>query len=146
MLLESLLAYLHISAVLGLAVFLTAKVALLRPEVLEGKPLLLRRLWRLDNWCWGAFAAVALTGLARVMFGVKGWQWYLSNPLLGVKLALFSAMVAMGLPARAMLRRWLDAAQAPERAALRSHRRWLMWQAHIMVVLPLFGVLLSYGY
>lgn len=146
MLLESLLAYLHISAVLGLAVFLTAKVALLRAEVLEGRPQLLQRLWRLDNWCWAAFAAVALSGLARVMFGVKGWQWYLSNPWLGVKLALFAAMVAMGLPARAMLRNWLAAGQVPRPPALRSHRRWLMWQAHIMVVLPLFGVLLAYGY
>ncbi len=145
MLLESLLAYLHISAILGLAVFLTARVALLRPEVLEQRPLLLRRLARLDLWCWGAFAAVALSGAARVALGVKGEAWYAHNPLLWTKLALFGAMMLMGLPATRASRRWVALGQAPL-AEIAEQRRWLMWQAHVMVLLPLFGVLMAYGY
>jgi putative membrane protein len=146
MLLETLLAYLHISAVLGLVVFLTAKVALLRPEVLAGRPQLLRRVLRMDNWCWAAFAAVAASGALRVLLGVKGAGWYASNPLLWVKLALFALMLAMGLPSRSALLRWRDQAEAPTPEAIRSQRRWLMWQAHILVLLPLFGALLAYGY
>lgn len=146
MLLETLLAYLHISAVLGLVVFLTAKVALLRPEVLAGQPQLLRRVLRMDNWCWASFAAVAVTGVARVLLGVKGADWYAANPVLWVKLALFAAMLAMGVPARIALLRWREASAPPTPEAIRSQRRWLMWQAHILVVLPLFGALLAYGY
>ena len=146
MLLETLLAYLHISAVLGLVVFLTAKVALLRPEVLAERPLLLRRLLRLDNWCWASFAAVAATGLSRVLFGVKGAEWYASNPLLWVKLVLFAAMLAMGVPSRAALADWCRQGGIPAPDAIRGQRRWLMWQAHILVLLPLFGALLAYGY
>ena len=146
MLLESLLAFLHISAVLGLVVFLTAKVALLRPEILRDRPQLLRRVLRMDHWVWGSFAAVALTGAARVAFGVKGADWYLSNPLLWVKLALFVLMLSMGLPSSSALRAWRRDAQPPDEAAIRAQRRWLMWQAHVLVVLPLFGVLLAYGF
>ncbi len=146
MFVESLLAYVHISAVLGLAVFLTAKVALMRPEVLAERPPLLARLLRLDNWCWASFAAVALSGLARVLLGVKGPHWYLSNPLLWLKIALFAVMVLMGLPARRALRAWCAVDRVPPADSLRAQRRWLMWQAHIMVLLPLFGVLLAYGY
>ncbi len=145
MLLESLLAYLHISAVLGLAVFLTARVALLRPEVLEQRPALLRRLLRLDLWCWGAFAAVALSGAARVLLGVKGEAWYAHNPLLWTKLVLFAAMMGMGLPATRASRRWVALGEAPL-AEIAAQRRWLMWQAHVMVLLPLFGALMAYGY
>ncbi|MBU6441924.1 MAG: DUF2214 family protein [Betaproteobacteria bacterium] len=145
MILESLLAYLHISAILGLAVFLTARVALLRPEVLEQRPALLRRLLRLDLWCWGAFAAVALSGAARVLLGVKGAGWYLHNPLLWTKLVLFAAMVLMGLPSSRACRRWVDLGQAPE-PEIAVQRKWLMWQAHVMVLLPLFGALMAYGY
>lgn len=146
MLLESLLDYLHISAVLGLVVFLTAKVALLRPEVLTERPLLLRRVLRMDNWCWAAFAAVAATGLARVVLGVKGTDWYLSNPLLWIKLGLFAVMLVMGLPSRGALLRWRDQGAEPTPDDVRAQRRWLMWQAHILVLLPLFGALLAYGY
>ncbi len=145
MLLESLLTYLHISAVLGLVVFLSAKVALMRPEVLAHREALLQRLLRLDNWCWASFLAVAASGLAHLWFGAKGPVWYVSNPLFRIKLALFVAMLLMGLPSRRELQRWCRQARVPEAAQIRAQRRWLMWQAHILVVLPLFGVLLAYG-
>lgn len=144
--LESLLAYLHISAVLGLAVFLTAKIALLRPEVLDGRPALLDRLLRLDAWCWGSFAAVAVSAALRVAFGAKGAGWYLADPWLWIKLALFAAMVAMGIPSRSALLRWQAQRVVPDAQAIRAQRRWLMWQAHVMVLLPLFGALMAYGY
>lgn len=146
MLLDSLLLYLHISAVLGLVVFLTAKVALMRPEVLDGRPALTARLLRLDLWCWGGFAAVALSGALVVLFGAKGTTWYVSNPLLGVKVALFVAMAVMGVPSSRALRGWRDAGVVPDPAAIKSQRRWLMWQAHVLVLLPLFGVLLAHGF
>lgn len=145
MLLESLLAYAHISAILLLAVFLTAKTALLRTELIDARPAeVLARLARADAWLWGSFAAVAATGAARVAWGIKGAGWYGANPLLWAKVALLLAMVAMSRPATVALRRWAGA--APSADAVRAQRRWVMWQAHLMVLGPLFGALLAYGF
>lgn len=150
MLLESLLAYAHISAILLLAVFLTAKTALMRDDVLAGRKSVLDRLLTLDLWLWGSFAAVLATGVARMVWGDKGWVWYAGNPLLWAKLVLFSIMVLMALPQTWTLRSWHDRLRhdgfLPEAQAIRTQRRWLMWQAHVMVVAPLLGVLLAHGY
>lgn len=150
MLLESLLAYAHISAILLLAVFLTSKTALMRADVIAGRKSVLDRLLALDLWLWGSFAAVLATGVARMVWGVKGWGWYAGNPLLWAKLALFFLMVLMAVPQTWTLRRWNDRQKRegflPEVEDIRSQRVWLMWEAHVMVVVPLLGVLLSYGY
>ncbi len=150
MLLESLLAYAHISAILLLAVFLTAKTALMRVDVIAGRKSVLDRLMTLDLWLWASFAAVLATGVARMAWGVKGWAWYAGNPLLWGKVVLFAVMVAMALPQTRTLRRWnLRRVQDdffPDAEDIRAQRVWLMWQAHVMVVVPLLGALLDYGY
>ena len=144
MILESLLAYVHISAILLVVVFLTSKTALMRPDLLEGRKSVAERLWLLDLWLWGSFAAVLGTGLARMVWGVKGFGWYAHNPLLWIKVALFGLMALMSIPSSLALQSWRR--NPPLANAIRAQRRWLMWQAHVMVVIPLFGVLLAYGF
>ncbi len=146
MLLEALLAFAHISSVLLLVVFLSAKTAVLHADVAGPRPGVawLARLRRLDGWTWVGFTAIAVSGAARVLWGAKGWHWYVANPLLWVKIALFAAMVAMAPGASRELARWQDVAAGAD--ALRAHRKRLMWQAHLMVLIPLFGCLLAYGF
>ncbi|MBW4048018.1 MAG: DUF2214 family protein [Proteobacteria bacterium] len=143
MILESLLAYAHISAILLVVVFLTSKTALMRPDLLEGGTTVPERLWQLDLWLWGSFAAVLATGLARMVWGVKGFGWYADNPLLWSKVALLGLMALMSVPSSLALQRWRRI--PPQASAIRAQRRWLMWQAHVMVVIPLLGTLLAYG-
>ena len=144
MILESLLAYAHISAILLVVVFLTSKTALMRPDLLEGRTTVPQRLWQLDLWLWGSFVAVLATGFARMVWGVKGFGWYAENPLLWSKVALFGLMVLMSVPSSLALQRWRRI--PPQAGAIRAQRRWLMWQAHVMVVIPLLGTLLAYGF
>lgn len=144
MLREALLAYVHISAVLLLAVFLTARTALTRVELLGGGAAAVGRLRRLDTWLWVSFAAVALSGVLRAVLGAKGLAWYAANPLLWAKVALLAVMAAMSLPAAAELRHWA-AASEPVPAEVARARKRLMWQAHLMAVPPLLGCLLAYG-
>jgi putative membrane protein len=75
-----------------------------------------------------------------------GFSRYLGNPLLWLKLLLFTAMLLMAWPARRALRGWLAAPGTPAAAAVQAQRRWLMWQAHLLVLLPLAGILLAKGY
>lgn len=150
MMLDALLAYAHISAILLLAVFITSKTALMRPEVIAVRESIVLRLLRLDRWLWFSFAAVLVTGALWMRWGAKGWIWTASNPLLWAKLALFVAMVGMSLPASRTLLAWQGALELngchPPSQAIRAQRRWLMLQAHLLALVPLLGVLLAHGY
>ena len=149
MLRDALLLYLHISAILGLTVFLTAKTSHCRGNAIDRAAL--ARMRRIDAWIWGSFAAVLLTGAALVAWGVKGSDWLLHNPLLWTKIALLGAMMAMAVPSTRRLAAWTRGAGgalpwvAPD-AEVRRERRWLMLQSHLMVIVPLFATLLSHGF
>ena len=80
MLLEALLAYLHITAVLAVVVFLTSEAALCRPEWMNAA--VVRRLGRVDLLYMLAAIALLATGIARTWWGVKGTAWYWHQPLL----------------------------------------------------------------
>lgn len=148
MLRAALLGYAHVSAILLLTVFVSAQTAVLNAAQHAPGDALLRRLLRLDAWLWGSFAAVFATGAAHVFLGLRAWQSFAFDALLWGKLALFAAMLAMAVAASRTLRRWQRRGATPfaDTAELRAQRRWLMWQAHLMVVLPLLGMLLAHGY
>ncbi|MGE0072967.1 MAG: DUF2214 family protein [Thiomonas sp.] len=149
MLTDALLLYVHLSAMLGLAVFLTAKTSLTRPGGVDAE--VIGRLRRLDVWVWASFAAVLASGLALVLWGIKGSQWLLHNPLLWAKIALLALMAAMSWPSTRRLAAWARSSRAaggwtPPQQQLRLERRWLMAQSHVMVIIPLLATLLSHGF
>ncbi|CAH0356218.1 DUF2214 family protein [Aquabacterium sp. CECT 9606] len=147
MLTESLLAYAHFVAILTLVVFITSEAALCRPEWMNAA--VVRRLARVDVIYMVAAIAVLATGFARTYWGVKGFGWYWHQPLLHLKLTLFVVVGLMSIgPTRAFIR-WrkaLDATGAlPAEAEVRQVRRWIMVQAHIVVLIPLAATLLARG-
>ena len=148
MLRAALLGYAHVSAILLLSVFISAQTALLHAAVFDAHAALLQRLRRIEVWLWGSFAAVAATGAAHVFLGLRAWQSFALDWLLWVKLALFALMLAMAVAGSRTLRAWQRRGATPfaDTAELRAQRRWVMWQAHVMVLLPLFGMLLAHGY
>ncbi len=148
MLRAALLGYAHVSAILLLTVFISAQTALLHAALHDAHAALLQRLLRLDRWLWGSFAAVAATGAAHVFLGLRAWQSFALDWTLWVKLALFALMLAMAVAASRTLHGWRRRGSAPfaDAGELRAQRRWLMWQAHLMVLLPAFGMLLAKGY
>ncbi|MGC9236122.1 MAG: DUF2214 family protein [Thiomonas sp.] len=149
MLTDALLLYLHLSAMLGLVVFLTAKTSLTRVDAVD--VVVLTRLRRLDVWVWGSFAAMLVSGLALMFWGIKGPQWLSHNPLLWAKVALLALMAVMSWPSTRRLAQWSlqgrrSASWVPPAAEIRQERRWLMAQSHVMVIIPLLATLMSHGY
>lgn len=146
MLIESLLAYAHILAFLGLTVFLSSQTALCRAEWLNAAAV--QRLAVLGRWVLVFTWAVLLTGLARIHLGVKGTALW-AQPLLHVKVSLFVLMALCIWRARRLMAGWPRALAAsgalPDAAALRQARRWLMVGAHLMVLVPLAAVWLARG-
>ncbi len=147
MILESLLAYLHIAAILMVVVFLTSQAALLRTEWLNEA--VVRRLARVDMIYGIAAMLLLATGFARTWWGIKGFAWYWSQPLLHLKVTLFVVIGLMSIAPTLRYRRWVKALQAgqglPDAQAIQSTRRIVMWEAHLLVLIPILAVCLARG-
>lgn len=144
MLLESALAYLHITALLAVVVFLTSEAALCRPEWINAA--IVRRLQTVDVIYLVAAMALLATGLARAWWGVKGSGWYWSQPLLHIKLTAFVVIGVLSLIPTFAFRRWARALPAlPAPDEVRRVRRWIMIEAHLLMLVPIAAVMLARG-
>lgn len=147
MILEATLAYLHILAILAWVVFASSQAGLCHYEWLNTTTI--RRLVRLDRILWGAAVAIALTGIGRAAFGVKGLAFYGENWLLYSKVVLFLIVMGLQWGASRAYRRWLPAslrgALPGEPEVRRVHGR-VMWATHLLAVIPLPAVFLARGF
>ena len=145
---EALLAYAHFLAILTLVVFISSEAALCRVEWMNAK--VVERLGRVDRIYGIAALAVVLTGVARTGWGVKGTIWYWTNPLLHLKVAAFIAVGLMSIKPTMMFIRWRRTLAAtgalPDEADVRTARRWVMVQAHVIALIPLAAVFLARGF
>ena len=148
MVLESLLSYAHLLAILTMVVFLASEAALCRVDWLNAA--VVERLARIDRVYGIAAGTVLLTGLLRVFLGVKGAGWYATHPLLYVKLALFVTIGLLSIKPTQMFTRWRKALRAtgslPQEAQIREARRLVMLQAHLFPLIPLAAVFLARGF
>lgn len=147
MTLEAILAFLHFSAILALVVFISSEAALCRSEWLNAK--VVERLPVVDRIYGIAAGAVLLTGIARTWWGIKGTGWYWHQPLLHLKLGLFVAVALMSIKPTLMFIRWRRELRAsgalPPEGDVRTARKWVMIQAHVIAVIPLAAVFLARG-
>jgi putative membrane protein len=145
--LDTALSYLHLLAILSWTVFLSSTAALMRPEWLNGA--VVERLKVVDRIATMAGWLVVLTGLLRMGLSPKGHAWLVSQPWLWLKLALVAVMLVAGWRTTREIKTWhrqWQASQAlPDAEAIGAGRRRVMRAAHLMLVLPLLGVLLARG-
>jgi putative membrane protein len=148
MTLEAILAFAHLSAILGLVVFSTSEGALCRTEWMNAA--IVERLVVLDRFYGIAAVAVLVTGVARTVWGVKGAAWYWGNPLLHVKWGLFVVAAVMSIfPTLAFLR-WRKTLRRtgalPSETEVRQTRRLVMIETHLIALIPLAAVFLARGF
>ena len=144
---EALLAYAHFLAILTMTVFLASEAALCRKEWLNAA--VVERLARVDMVYGIAAIVVLATGFARTWWGMKGMGWYWSQPLLHAKVTLFVIIGLISIVPTVRFLRWRKALRAtgalPTDAEVRSTRRLVMIEAHLLVVIPLLAVFLARG-
>ena len=142
------MASLHLVAILTLVVFMSSQAALCRIEWLNAA--VVERLVRLDVIYNVTALVLLLTGLARVVWGIKGMSWYVSQPLFHVKMTLFVLMGLLSIKPTLTFRRWLKALNQtgalPGEAEVRSTRRWVMVQSHILPVVAVIAVFWARGW
>jgi len=145
---HALLQYVHIAAILALVVFISSEAALCRPEWMNAA--VVERLVAVDRVYGIAAGIVLATGLIRIYFDTKGSSWYWSNWLLHAKLTLFVLVGLISIVPTIRFARWRKALRAdgalPSAQAVRSARKLVMVQAHIIAVIPLAAAFLAQGY
>jgi putative membrane protein len=145
--LEAALAYAHLIAILTWVVFIGSSTALTRAEWLNAAAL--ARLARVDRLAAAGAMAVLGTGVARVAWGAKGAAWYLGQPLLWGKFALWLLMVVAGVSASRRIQRWqrhsASGGDLPADHEVATVRRRLMAASHLLVIVPILAVLLARG-
>ncbi len=141
---DLVLAGAHHLAVFSLVAVFAAEFALLRPG-LGGERL--RQLARLDATYGAAATLVILVGIARVISGDMGWQYYVGNTAFWAKMTAFGVMGALTVPPTLAIRRWLKrGSEAPPANELAGARRYLHLQAAVLVLIPLFAAAMARGY
>lgn len=148
MTLEAVLAALHLVAILTFVVFLSSQAALCRIEWLNAA--VVERLARLDVIYGVAGVVMIASGLARVLWGVKGASWYLSQPLFHIKIAIVLAMVALSFVPSAAFRRWRHNLRStgalPQAQEVAKVRRLVMIQSHVLPVVAVIAVFWARGW
>lgn len=145
---EAILAYVHITAILTLVVFLSSEAALCRAEWMNET--VVKRLALVDRIYGIAAGAVLVTGLLRIYLGAKGSGYYWHNWLLHAKLGMFIVVGLVSIIPTIRFIRWrklLDATGAlPSAEEVRATRKLVMVQAHIVPIIPLAAVFLARGF
>ncbi|MEJ6005837.1 DUF2214 family protein [Paucibacter sp. AS339] len=145
--LEALLAFLHIAAILTLVVFISSQAALCRVEWLNAA--VVRRLLVLDRIYLIALALVAVSGLARTLWGIKSAAWYFGQPLWMAKFTLLLLIAVLALKPSMAFKRWnrrLDSdGSLPPEAEIKAVRALIMRAAHLLLLIPVAGVMLARG-
>jgi putative membrane protein len=145
--LDAILAYLHFTAIFVLFSFLVVETMMMRGALDMAA---VRLLGRVDVWYFGAAIAVLATGFARLVWGAKGADFYLSAWPIYVKVGLFLAvgMISVGPTLRFI--RWRrmferDAGWRVPDAERRHVRRLIMVEVHLAALIPLFAVIMARG-
>ena len=133
--LDLTLAVLHHILVFGLVAMLAIERTLLKAPVIEA-----RRLAGLDGGYGLTAVLVLAVGVARVIWGGKGWAFYEANPFFWAKVGLFAVIGLISILPTIAFIKWARASKAdagwqPEAAAVASARRWV--GIELLLIFPL---------
>ncbi|WP_423198078.1 MULTISPECIES: DUF2214 family protein [unclassified Cupriavidus] len=147
MLTDALLAFFHFIAIFVLVMLMAAEAVVLRPDL---TPAALRRLSIYDLSYFLAAIAVLVSGLLRLFYGAKGVDFYVHNPWFHAKMTVFVLIALCSLPPTLAIARWRKQARTlpefvPTPAEIKRARRWVMIQAHVLILLPLCAVMMARG-
>jgi len=143
---EPLVTYLHYLAIVLLAGFFVAEMAVCRPSLAAEQ---VRLLPRLDIFFFaGALLALA-TGLLRLFFYAKGVGFYLPNPFFLAKMALYIAIATLSIKPTMAFIRWrrtlLELGALPPAAEIAAARRLIHVEVVLLALMPLMAVLMARG-
>lgn len=144
---DLVLAIVHHILVFALAGLLAAEMALVRPG-LGGASL--SRLSRIDGLYGGVSVAVILVGAARVVFGIRGWEYYVYYPVFWLKMASFLAVGLISIAPTMRIISWnrakaSDAAFSPPTSEIDRVRRYFWLECAGIAAILVFAAAMARG-
>jgi putative membrane protein len=140
---DLLLAILHHFLVFSLAGVLAAELVLVRPG-LGGANLSL--LGRIDGAYGGLAIAVIVVGVCRVLFGLKGWEYYVSNHAFWGKIFAFAIVGLLSVrPTRRILAWRKSAAAAVPDSEILAVRAWIKGEIAFLAAVLVFAAAMARG-
>ena len=142
---DLLLAILHHFLVFSLGGILAAEWFLIRPG-LSGAWLQL--LGRIDGAYGRVAMAVIAVGVCRVIFGLKGWEYYVSNHAFWGKIAAFVLVALLSIRPTMRIIAWRRSAgetgTVPDSEILAA-RSWLKGQIAFFALILVFAAMMARG-
>jgi putative membrane protein len=145
---DAVLAYLHHLGIGILIVCLAKETALVRGPLTQTQ---FYRLARIDAGTGFGAALILFAGIGRVMYGLKGAEFYTSNHVFWTKMALFALTALASIPVTINLIKWRKAAiadanfqPAPEKLRLVERHIKIEWA--LILLIPLAAVLMARGF
>ncbi len=147
-LIDAILAYLHHLGIGLLVVCLAMETALVRQPFTAA---LIARLARIDSGTGLAAALILFAGAGRVMYGLKGAEFYVANHVFWTKMTMFALAALASIPVTITLLKWRKAALVnpayqPDAKSLRRVQRHMQMEWGIILVIPLAAVLMARGF
>lgn len=140
---DLLLAILHHFLVFTLAGLLAAEFALVRPG-LSGASLDL--LGRIDRAYGGVAMAIIVVGICRVLFGVRGWEFYIANHAFWGKMIAFVIVGALSSRPTMRIIAWRrsGAGVVPE-GEISAVRSWIKGEIFFLALVLVFAAAMARG-
>jgi putative membrane protein len=142
---DLIFSYLHFVLIIVMTAALAAEIVLVR-KGLDGATL--KRVGLIDA-AYGLVAVLLVViGFCRIYFGLKGPDFYWSNPAFHIKLALFVLLALASLPPTIRFVQWRRGFAKGVRTSVTDKeivnvRRWLHAEALLLILIPLSAGLMA---
>ena len=135
----------HHVLVFGLVAMLAAEAVLLRPGMNAGET---ARLARLDAGYGATAGLVVIVGILRVMYGAKGYAYYVDNPWFWAKMGSFALVALLSLPPTLRFLAWrnrlkINPAFAPAAEEVRGIRLYLRLELLLILAVLTFAAIMA---
>jgi putative membrane protein len=141
------LAILHHFLVFALAGIIAAELVLVRPGLRRDTLALVGRI----DGLYGLIAMlIILVGAGRILFGLKGWEYYITYWAFWAKMAAFVLVGLLSIQPTIRFLRWRKAAAADPAfvvsdAEIRDVRVFLHGEATAFILIPAFAAIMARG-
>ncbi|MGB8908745.1 MAG: DUF2214 family protein [Candidatus Cybelea sp.] len=144
---DALLHYAHFLCIFTLAALLTGELLLFRRSLPAA---MLRQLQLVDRFYGITAGLVIITGVALVLYGLKGPAFYLHNAIFWTKMALFVTVALLSIPPTVAYLRWNSRKSVDGTVTLEDGEfgrvRGLLWaQVAVFAFIPLCAALMANG-
>lgn len=142
---DLVLAILHHILVFGLVTLIVSEALLLRGDIDAGA---IGRLARLDRSYGVTAVAIIVIGVLRVIFGIKGYDYYLGNPWFWAKMASFAAIGLLSIRPTGRFLAWSRAARnnpafVPAASEVTSTIQYLRAESAFVVFVLIFAATMA---